>query len=224
MKKMIVIGLIMLLLTGCRSEIGQNQSPSTEVPQSSVQTSSAGKVISPLPSTINLADLGDCTLAVGFVEKRDAYMDGGRFVIRMDVYDYELFDLVDMSMLQAGDTIVVSGQRVLVNSLTEENGAKLINGGMEQGGYTFHTNNCGVYFSVSYNDRLDYYKVGEVVLPVAQEFTLVDSSDLETGPRTTYPGDMIVEAPQSDAVFMPDNTQARIVNGYVQQIQVSYLP
>lgn len=218
MKKLFVIILAMLLLSGCAALDGLL--PAQTV--ASETTPSTGKVISPLPTTLDLQNPGDCILAVGFTEKVDAYMNGGRFEIRMDVYEPELFDLVDMAMLAPGDTLVISGKNVLVNTITEDHGAKLINGGFENDGYTFFNNDSGVFYSVGANDRMEYHKIGEITFPVSQDFLLTDNSNLEG--KVTYPGDMITEAPNSSAVFYPDNTRAHIANGYVESITVEYLP
>lgn len=235
MKKTIAFILAALLLTGCaemKPSTAETTAPTTAetvqetaVPEETTEAATeaaAGKVVMPLPSTLDLDNIQDCTVAVGFAEKTDAYMEDSQFVIRMDVYERELFDLVDMSTLAVGDVMVIAGQNVPVESITEENGAKLINGGYEAGGYTFYTKEDGVFYSVKENDKLDYQLLGEIIVPVAQDFTLVDQSNLEE--KTINADALLAEASESDAVFQPDNTVAQIVNGELQNITVSYRP
>ena len=76
-----------------------------------------GKIISPLPVTIDLNQLDNCTVAVSF-EEGDAYVDDTG-IMRLDatIYTYDLYDMVDISLLEEGDTIVIRHQEVSVKNL-----------------------------------------------------------------------------------------------------------
>ena len=61
---------------------------------------SDGAKISPLPTTIDMNALDNCTLAVSF-EEGDAYVDvTGAMQLDVTVYTYDLYDMVDIANLK----------------------------------------------------------------------------------------------------------------------------
>lgn len=186
---------------------------------------SEANVISPLPSTIDLAALDNCTLAVS-LEEGDAYVDDeGAMQLKVTVYEYELFDMVDIANLKEGDTIVIQKNEVLVESLEIlESGLLFINGGVENGGYDLWHNESGVYFEHGYNDRKSYCPIGEAIIKVSDEFEFTDSSDLDKGEVTLYPGDFLTDAVEIKYDFTPHNTSIVIENGVVTHMTRTYAP
>ena len=108
-------------------------------------------VVSPLPTTIDLNNIRDCTLAVS-IENGDIYAseaDAAKYTMKVKIYDYELFDLVDISLLEVGSIIVINKELVEVVSLERnELGTVIINGGLDAGGYKLVTDGYGVFYSV----------------------------------------------------------------------------
>ena len=80
-----------LVLTGC------NAKPEQEIIEDVVVEQT--QTISPLPVTIDMNQLDNCTVAVSF-EEGDAYVDdNGAMQLDVTVYACDLFDMVDMISL-----------------------------------------------------------------------------------------------------------------------------
>ena len=219
MKKLIILLMICCMFTAC----GSQNDTVTDAPE---QTENAeGVVISPLPTTLDMNALDNCTLAVSF-EKGDAYVDDtGAMQLDVTVYTYDLYDMVDIANLKVGDTIVIQGKDVMVESLeTLESGLLFINGGMDNGGYDLWHNDSGVYFEHGYNDAKSYYSIGEATIRVSADFEFVDGSDLDKGEVTYYPGDFLIEEPGFIYRFTPNNTSIVVEDGIVTHMTRIYTP
>lgn len=194
-----------------------------EAPEETEETKSV--IISPLPVTIDMAALDNCTLPVSF-EKGDAYVDDtGVMQLDVTVYTYDLYDMVDIAALKEGDTIVIQENEVLVESLeTLESGIILINGGMDNGGYDLWHDESGVYFEHGYNDAKSFYPIGEATIRVSVDFKFVDSSDLDKGEVTYYPGDFLTDAAEILYDFTPYNTSVVVENGQIIYMTRVYTP
>lgn len=236
MKKTILISgslAAALILAGCSGSAGSTASAadSTALSEAVSTVSSAaaapetGSVISPLPSAVDMANLDNCTVAVSF-EKGDAYLDDdGVLQLKVKVYDYDLYDMVDLSTMQEGDSISIGGDTVEITSLEQNDaGDYVINGGLEEGGYTLTTSGDTVYYLSSWDDLKVYREVGEAVLRVSDEFVFEDSSDLEKDPVTWYAGDLVSEDSGIEYHFVPNNTSITIQDGMVVSMSRIYNP
>ena len=228
MKKLLVLLMICCMCTACGTK-----EEAAEVPEQAVEaveeekeevTEEATK-ISPLPTTIDMNALDNCTLAVSF-EEGDAYVDDtGAMQLDVTVYTYDLYDMVDIANLKEGDTIVIQGNEVAVENVeTLESGLVFINGGMENGGYDLWHNDSGVYFEHGYNDAKSYYALGEATIRVSTEFEFVDSSDLDKGEVTYYPGDFLTDNAGILYHFVPNNTSIVVEGGQIIQMTRIYTP
>ena len=235
MKKLVVLFMLCCLVTACgkteEMNVGESattvvtEEPQEEVTEEPVTEEEGAVTVTPLPCTIDMNALDNCTLAVSF-EKGDAYVDDtGAMRLDVTVYTYDLYDMVDMSLLKEGDTMVIGGENVLVESLERtETGAVLINGGIENGGYDFsHTEN-GVYFEHGMSDVKSYYPIGEASIKVSTEFRFIDSSDLDKGEMMYYPGDFLTDAAGIYYHFTPNNTSIVVEDGKVIQMTRVYTP
>ena len=227
------LAMALLVLTGCASsqpdaaDTTADTSEQTTAPTSAAPTESttAAKTVSPLPSGIDLEHLDDCTVAVSF-DEGDAFVDDtGAMQLRAKVYAYDVYDMVDISMLQVGDEITICRQNVKVTSLEHDAyGAVIINGGLENGGYQLVSGDEAGFHAVEFNDAKLYYELGEVTIPVSADFEFEDSSDLEKGTCTYYPGDFLTDNAGIVYHFVPDNTTITIQDGYVVSMQRVYIP
>lgn len=184
-----------------------------------------GKTISPLPVTIDMEQLDNCTVAVSF-EEGDAYVDDTG-IMRLDatVYTYDLYDMVDISLLEEGDTIVIRNQEVPVTSLEKnEHGLVIINGGEENGGYDLYTDDSGVYYEMGFNDTKAYYPLGETTIRVSVDFKFYDNSDLEAGEKMFYPGDFLIDDAGIRYDFNANNTTIVIEDGQIIAMNRIYTP
>ena len=237
MKKLLVLLMICCMCTACGTKEDAAEVPEqvveavedekeevTEEVIEETETAEAAK-ISPLPTTIDMNTLDNCTLAVSF-EEGDAYVDDtGAMQLDVTVYTYDLYDMVDIANLKAGDIIVIQGNEVAVETVeTLESGLVFINGGMENGGYDLWHNDSGVYFEHGYNDAKSYYPLGEATIRVSTEFEFVDSSDLDKGEVTYYPGDFLTDNAGILYHFVPNNTSIVVEGGQIIQMTRIYTP
>ena len=207
MKKISVIfTALFLLLAGCAS----------------AQTDPAQK-ISPLPDA-TMENLTDAILSVSLAEG-DAYVDEtGKMQMDLKIYSYDCYDMVDISNLKVGDTLVKHSGKVQVTSIEQNDaGTIYINGGLDNGGFDLVTDDCGTFYEVGYNDHKNWYPVGETTIRVSTDFEGVDCADPELGEVVIYPGDFLVDA-VTNYDFTPYNTTIRIEGGQIVEMNRRYIP
>ena len=185
----------------------------------------AAKTVSPLPVTIDMNNLTDCTVAVSF-NKGDAYVDdNGAMQLKVKVYTYDLYDMVDIATLTPGDTITLRGEEVLVTDLVRtDSGAVQINGGLDAGGYELRTDEHTVYYEIGYSDVKTYFELGEAILTVSEDFVLVDSADPAGDAKTFTFTDLSTDMVAYLYGFDPNNTRIVFEGGAVTQMERVYTP
>ena len=144
--------------------------------------------LEPLENEINLADLAQGgTAAVSFTAE-DIHTDGEETTIDLTVYNYELFDAVEVSKLAKGDTITADGNKIKVETVEENDGVFTINGGTENGGLYLRGGEGGTYYEVGlYNEKffhdrgvLYHYLYGWLEWPLALRFLYAHKGTLCT--------------------------------------------
>lgn len=159
------------------------------------------RTVRPLPGTLSVDALDDCTFAAGFTAP-DVYLDDdGVLVAQLEVFDYERFDAVDIAALAPGDTLVIDGREMAVQTVEASgSGWYEINGGLEEGGcYLACGEDGGTFYQVLEDDARSYFSLGTATLRISQEFVYTDASDLEQPARTLYAGDFLQEMEQAAA-------------------------
>ena len=217
MKKALSILLVLILaislLAGCGTQTeNKNEENNT-------------KVIRPLPETLDINALDNCTVAVS-LEKGDAKLsDDGKMVMYLTVYSYELYDMVDIASLKENDVIVRKNEEVTVSEVERlDSGLVRINGGEENGGFDLVSNDSTVYYETGMNDIKAYYEIGTVTLPVSDEFEYIDESVLDSEAKTYYPGDFLTDDAEIEYNFTPNNTSIVIENGTIIKMNKVYMP
>ena len=204
-----------LLLGGCGADTDTGVTPSAtptaestvSVPEETVtdsETASGEEAlkVEPLPSSLDVSNLQDATVSVSF-DASGIHKDADGTTLELTVYDYETFDMVDMSQLKSGDTIVIDGKDVVVDSLERsDTGMISINGGLEEGGYDFWTDEDGVYYVTGLDDTKDFKSLGTVTLPVSESCVCTDDSDLDNAGRQ-FALDDVESLTESGYGFMP---------------------
>mgnify|MGYP004600459255 FL=1 len=210
------LALGVLGLSGCRTPAADSGSASAGGSQGEARR------VEPLADTLDESALaeGDQQFTAGF-RGSDIREDGGQLVIDLTVYTYDLYDAVDISMLAAGDTLVVKGEDIPVTAVAEENGGVTVNGGLENGGVDLISAGGGTFRVLLENDAPDLYEAGTITLPVAQDCVLTDDSDPEAPGRTLYAGDLLG---LGDEVFSPQATTVETAGGMVTAIHRDYIP
>lgn len=236
MKKTIIsILALVCLLTACSAEKTPaapaptqhttTQTATENTPAPTAAPTVAPNVVIPLPGTVDLSHLDNCTVAVSLAQG-DAYLDDtGMMQMQVTVYDYECFDMVDIAQLAVGDVIVLHGQAVTISQLERsETGSILINGGLDLGGHELVSREDTVYSETNYNDRKFFLEVGNVSIPVSPDFVFTDTSNLDVGAVLFYPGDFLIDDPGITYPFTPYNTTITIENGKVIAMERVYIP
>ena len=214
-----------LLLAGCaNTQIETDVPVEEEIVETVVDTSvQTGKTVLPLPDT-TMDNLTDATVAVSF-EKGDAYVDDeGILQLDVTIYTYDKYDMVDIAMLEAGDTIVGYAGEVEVTSVERsETGTVMINGGLGEGGFDLVTEDNGIFFEMGFDDAKNWYEVGTATLRVSADMVGTDNADPEAGEVAFYPGDLLNDAIENYH-FTPHNTSIRIEGGQIVELNRRYVP
>lgn len=176
--------------------------------------------VKPLPDAIDVTALTDATVAASFDESAIEEADGKTY-LTLQVYDYDRYDMVDISKLAEGSVIVAGGKDMTVSSVEQDGSLVLINGGLTKGGMTLTTQDDGVYYELGVNDAKCYQEKGEVKLPLSASFTLTDDSDPDH-PNQTYGAEKLSELVSSG--FTANNTLVTIENGEITAITRSIAP
>ena len=236
MKKVlaILLALSVLALSACaakqvNSDTQKDVSAETAAPsadpeqtEDAQQSAQEAKRVEPLPETLDVNALTDATVAASF-SAEDISEKDGKTQITLTVYDYDVYDMVDVAQLAVGDTIVVDGKDMVVTSREDKDGFVTINGGLEQGGVDLTSDDSGVYYAVGMDDAKSYHELGKITVPVAEGFVLTDNSDLEH-PDATYAASDLAKLAGESVGFTANNTLATIEHGELTVLARSYTP
>ena len=199
------------------------EAPETQAPESNNNSGAQSQRIEPLAAAVSMDNLNDCSVAASF-SNSDIYEDAdGALVIHMTVYDYESFDAAAVSAMQAGDVLVIDGQEVTVSSVNKTDNRIDINGGVDGGGVSLMTDGDGTYYETlgsSADVVYNYQAVGDVTLPVAQEFVYDD----QRNQKTYYPGDMLTMADSVDFSCSARDGKVQISGGKIVGVTRIYTP
>ena len=230
----ILLALSVLALSACaakqatsdtQEETGtETAAPSTDPAQTedAQQSAQEAKRIEPLPESLDLNALTDATVAASF-SAEDISEKGGKTELSLTVYDYDVYDMVDISQLAVGDTIVVDGKDMVVTSREDKDGFVTINGGLEQGGVDLTSDDSGVYYAAGLDDAKSYHELGKITVPVAEGFVLTDNADPEH-PDETYAASDLAKLAGESVGFTASNTLATIEHGELTVLARSYTP
>ena len=217
MKKVLSIILAVVLSLGMLAGCGTKTETESKEPNVNV--------ISPLPETIDINALDNCTVAIS-LENGGVYVnDSRKMVMDVTVYSYELYDMVDIASLKENDVILRKNEEVKVTEIERlETGLVRINGGEENGGFDLVSNDSTVYYESGMNDIKAYYELGNVTLPVSDEFEYVDESDLDADAKKYFAEDFLKDDSGIEYNFSPNNTSIVIENGTIIKMNKTYMP
>lgn len=177
----------------------------------------AALTVAPLPA---LEDINDATMWAAL--DMDSF-DGEN--IDVNLYGEQYYDAVDMSMLKAGDTIMVNGEAIVVNDVTTNDfGLMLINGGIEEGGAEFMAMESGGTYQYSGMDGYPTYDdLGSHNLKVDPDVVITDASDLDNPDGTILSIDEFKDFAASNELSRL-NTSVRTEGGVIVEINIRYIP
>ena len=226
---------VCLMLAGCGKVAGNIAADTTQPGSSNAETEieqdasgdaaqkAPAVVVHPLPDT-TMENLTDAILSVS-LEEGNAYVDDtGKMQMDVKIFTYDRYDMVDISKLKVGDTIVTHAGEVEVTAMERsEDGALYINGGLEAGGFDLVTDESGIFYETGFNDAKNWYEVGEATIRVSEDFKGYDNSNPEQGEVMIYPGDFLV-GEVTDYNFTPYNTTIRVEGGQIVELNRVYTP
>ena len=238
MKKLIILFLALgslSTLVACNSiktkndivdtSINEVQEENKKVEENIVEVAEKNLVVKPLENSLDLEQLEDCTMAISFDKESIKVDESSTATLDATVYVYDLYDMVDISMLKEGDTIVRAGNDVLVSSIQiKDNGFVLINGGIDNGGFDLRTDDGTVYYEIGYSDLKSYYELGKVYLPISPDFVYEDTFNLDNDAITMNIEEFIDLEKNVEYSFNPNNTTIRVENGFVVEMTRVYTP
>lgn len=182
------------------------------------------RIVKPLPRTLSMNSLNDRTFAASF-NNSNISLEDGALNIHMKIYDYELFDLVDISLLKEGDIIILNGNAVSIESLEQlESGLIRINGGTEEGGHDLMTDNSGVYYETTMDMGRKYFAIGEATFKVDQDFKFLDQANLKNSNSVYYAGDLIILKNTIDFSCTAYDSSITVKDGSIINITRKYTP
>lgn len=219
----LTIVLLCFFLSGCRNTEAKPEQ-TTQFAVVETEDTAAAAVIRPLPDT-TMKELENSVLNISF-EQNDCYQsESGKIYLRMQIYAYEKFDLVDISGMKSGDIILLSGEEIPVKSVERnDQGTIIVNGGLDEGGFDLATDENGVYFVHGYSDMKTWRPVGNMEFEVSDTFVFHDSADMERGTVIYDAKDLLDAVPEAAFGYQPQNTTVRIENGQVAEMSRIYTP
>ena len=180
------------------------------------------KIITPNNPGLDIEALADGEYPAAF--EPAALADGA---LTFTVYWEDTFDIVEISQLAPGDTLYVGDAVVNVESVEEDDGDLLVNGGLDNGGVTLRAyDEDNVWRAVEYDDQHTYFNWGEATLPLAGDVTFTDGWEIGKDPVTVAGAEAVTEAitgADMDA-FIPENTTVRVADGQIVEIVRVYIP
>ena len=233
-KKMLAATAILAvgILTGCGAS-GSGSTASSAVssaPASSAAVSSAAEQIGAV-QPIEQGTLEDMkTENYKFAANINTIKDGQ---VSLEVYSYDAYEKDAIENLKEGDVIRThldgadEAQDVTVNSIEKnaETGYITINGGIEEGGVDLCLDH-DVYRTIEMDDYPVYYKVGDLILPLAEDATMEDSSADPQASAVESDGAAAVEEAfhANPDYWICNNTTVFTDNGKVSSIVRIWVP
>lgn len=223
--KILTIVMLCAILAGCTSSGSKPEQPAEPTAvETKAEETVAAAVIRPLPDT-TMEALENSVLNISFTQN-DLYQDeSGKTILRMQIYTYEKFDMVDISRLKAGDIFLLSGEEIPVESVERNaHGTVLVNGGLDEGGFDLATDDSGIYYVHGYSDMKSWIPVGIAEFVISETFVFHDSANLELDTVVYDAKDLVNGVPESIFGYQPQNTTVRIENGQVVEMNRIYTP
>ena len=183
------------------------------------------KSIAPLPAGIDISDIHDCTVSATFNTDDFRWMGGN---LRMTIYTKDLYDAVEISQMQVGDTLIYESKPMVINKIEDADGGGInINGGLEEGGCWLVGYEGGTYIARTWDDHAIYSELGKAEVALSEDFIIVDCGIEPNDPNDTIRTEqkLYLENLQDyRREFNQLNTHVTIENGLVTEINRHWIP
>ena len=182
------------------------------------------RLVAPLPSGLDIDKLQDCTVPAAFTPNDFRWMGGN---LRMTVYNKDLYDAVEVSQMQVGDTLIYESERMVIEKMEEAHGGIDINGGLDEGGCCLVGYEGGTYVARNWDDHSTYTRLGSVEVALAEDFVIIDCGSFPNDPADTIRTGQklyIEKLKDSRPDFFQLNTRVTIENGMITEINRRWIP
>lgn len=182
------------------------------------------KLIAPLPSGFDVEHLQDCTVPAAFTSDDFRWMGGN---LRMRVFSKDLYDAVDISLIELGDTLIYTGVPMVIGKVENIHGGIEINGGLDNGGCCLAGYEGGTYVARNWDDHATYTESGSAELALADAFVIIDCGEFPSDPADTVRTGQklyIETLKGSRREFFQLNTLVTIENGMITAINRKWIP
>lgn len=184
----------------------------------------APKLVSPLPSGLEIDALTDCTVPARFTSDDFRWMGGN---LTMTVFSEDLYDAVELLNLAPGDTLIYDGGKIVVETVKDEGGLLTINDGLENGGAWLQAGDGGTYRACQWDDHSIYSELGQAHLPLSEDFMIVDCGENPTDPSDTLTTGQKLYLETLEGYrreFSPLNTKVVVEDGLITAILRRWIP
>lgn len=178
--------------------------------------------VEPIVNHLTVDGSMDCTFAARFTPTSDMTKDGDNYILSFTAYYEQYYEAVDISMLKAGDSIVIGSETVLIDSIEDKDGIYMINGGLDEGGYDLLSNGNDMYYERGYDDYRSYGELGQGKLPIADNCVITDNSDWNNQGKQLTIEELV--ANDDLAGFIEYNTVVTVEDGKITEITRSFRP
>ena len=182
------------------------------------------KKIAPIPSNVDLTDLRDATVSASFSVNDFNWEENA---LTLTLYSKDIYSAADIASLQKGDTLVFSGNDIVVTSLKHDDVCLMVNGGVEEGGADLQELDHNTWRSLLPDDHYAYEEIGKVRLPLDDSFSLIDCGAEPNDPIdtvTTAQKAYIDQLPEYKKIFSELDTEVRINGGRISVINRHWIP
>ena len=178
-----------------------------------------------------ITELDNCMVNAYF-DKTKIKHENGVYTAEFECYEKELFDMVEIHLMQEGDTITIEDDQVIEIKKIEKNGNNghiVINGGVDfEDGLVLAPGDGGTYFVFGLDDCPSYHFIGKKELELAKDVVLTDTADIENKcvEKKVEGDEAVVKHLQENAYIDPPARGCMICidGGKVVEIQISYVP
>ncbi|MBQ9039756.1 MAG: peptidoglycan-binding protein [Clostridia bacterium] len=191
-------------------------------------TEPATKTVAPQTVEVDVNALPDGEYPVAF--NRGDILSGatGIYMNAVHIFSMDIYDIVDVNTLTAGDTLVVSGEEIPVTSVERSDSEVLVNGGLDGengvvlGPIDEDTNGYRVWLE---SDMATFTELGATTLVLADNAEFNDSWNIDAEPvKVSHDGIVSAIAESDNDYFNQYNTSIRVEDGKVVEIKRVYVP
>ena len=183
------------------------------------------KLVAPLPAGIDVENLQDCMIPVSFMLEDFNWEEGK---LSLTVYNKDLYDAVEVSQLQVGDTLFYDEYPIVINKIVENGGGIEINDGhIDEGGCCLSPYEGGTYVARHWDTHATYTELGKAEVDLADNLVIINCGEFPNDLSDTICSEQrlyIENLKDSNASFFSLNTLVTIENGKITEINRRWIP